>query len=634
MSQPNPQLLVELYEYKVADMLERRDPRGGKQSVRELRDVLSSSTLTSQLMRRFRTADRNLREKSAVSSNTMHVIEPQGLEVGIGEGFLLTEAAPANINAVPEVPEFLDEEGEVLQALGMRIWRAELSEELLEQGKKWRSESNRPVLRLIYALLHNLDQYSEQATFISDLNLSKLKVASAVPDPNDNVVRLSDSEAVDGLMSSLLHHIIDFSVEYPKIRLPETEVLAYLRRFAMAVANDHLAGEPPPPIVPSPREITSTMDQVRRENMNPEAKSQMLGKLNRQLEQAAAKEREQAQNLQNERKMLLAAVETLFIYLVERLPARYGGKDKDVVYPVQVYGAQAESRRLETILPDARQVVLRLSRSTEFVFGQANLQLINRPEGWVIALGQAEYPIQNGAVVPLEGREIRLFTDKAGTTPYLLMQLRDRGGGGLWHLLAIAKCTAVLLDPSYSFMNMRLMRATVSWIRDRRIEPREYHPETGTTYATAPEENLLKYARNASEKILERLQRSPAGTLEKSFATAAEVLNEDDSHNRAEVLARIFAQAIKTQAGEFIEGLELRTPDEVILVSYRGEPVTVRIMGRAFTIRTDNLGKMYAFAPGSGGRAFEDVLSLIIPGGFVMFARDGLRIAVGFLPTP
>jgi hypothetical protein len=634
VSQTDPQLLVELYEYKVADMLERRDPRGGKQSVRELRDLLSSATMSSQLMRRFRTADRNLREKSVVPVSNMQVIEPQGLEVGIGEGFLLTEAAPANLNEVPQVPEFLDEEGEVLRILGMRVWRAEQNEELLEQGKKWRSETNRPVLRLIYALLHNLDQYAEQATFVSDLNLSKLKVASAVPDPNDSVIRLSDSEAVDGLMSSLLHHIVDFSVEYPKIRLPETEVLAYLRRFAMAVANDHLAGEAPPPVQPSPREITNAIDQVRRENMNPEAKSEMLSKLNRQLEQANAKEREQAQGLQAERKLLLNAVETLFGYLIERLPARYGGKDKDIIYPAQVYGAQSETRRLDTILPDIRQLVLRLTRSTEFLFGNTNLQLINRPEGWVVALGEAEYPIQTGAVIPLEGREIRIFTETAGATPYVLMQLRDRDGGGLWHLLAIAKCTAVLLDPTYNFMNMRLMRATVSWIRDRRIEPREYHPETGTTYATAPEENLLKYARNASEKILERLLRSPAGTLEKSFATAAEVLNEDDSPNRADVLAKIFAQAMNTQTGEFIEGLDLRSPEEVILVSYRGEPVTVRIMGRAFTIRTDNLGKMYAFAPGAGGRAFDDVLSVIVPGGFVMFARDGLRIAVGFLPTP
>ena len=112
------------------------------------------------------------------------------------------------------------------------------------------------------------------------------------------------------------------------------------------------------------------------------------------------------------------------------------------------------------------------------------------------------------------------------------------------------------------------------------------------------------------------------------------MLNEDDSPNRADVLAKIFAQAMNTQTGEFTEGLDLRSPEEVILVSYRGEPVTVRIMGRAFTIRTDNLGKMYAFAPGAGGRAFDDVLSVIVPGGFVMFARDGLRIAVGFLPTP
>jgi hypothetical protein len=633
VSQTESQLLIELYEYKVADMLAKRDPLGGKQSVRELREKLTTLQLSSQLLRRFRAADRSLREKSVVPVSTMQVIEAEGLAVGLGEGFLFTETAPANINEVVQVPEMLDEEGEALRALGVKIWRADLLEEMLEQGKKWRSETNRTVLRLIYALLHNLDLYAETTTFAFDLNLSKLKIGSKVPEPNDTLIRLSDSEAVDGLMTSMLHHIVDFSLEYPKLSLPESEVLVYLRRFALAVSNDHLAGEPPPPVQPSPREINNAIDQVRRENMNPETKAQELSKLNRQLELAVAKEREQSQAVQQERKNLLAAVDTLFNYLNERLPVRYGGKDKDIVAPSKAHGAQVEERRLESILPDTKQVVVRLSRTTEFEISSHHLQLINRPEGWVVAIGGAEYPIRNDSTIPLEGRELRLFVEQAGATPYMLMQVRDRDGGGLWHLLAIAKCTAVLLDPAYNYLNMRLMRATVSWIRDRRIEPRDHHPETGATYATAPEDNLLKYARNASEKVLERLIRSPAGTLEKSFATAAEVLNEEDAQPRSEVLARIFAEAMRVQAGEFSEGIELKSPSQVLLVTYRGEPITVRVMSRAFTIRTDNMGKMYAFAPGAGGRAFEDVLSLIVPGGFVMFARDGLRVAVGFLPT-
>jgi hypothetical protein len=629
VSQTETQLLIELYEYKVADMLAKRDPRGGKQSVRELREKLTTLPLSSQQLRRFRSADRSLRQESASPISTMQVIEASGLEVGLGDGFLFTQTAPANINEVVQVPELLDEEGEALQALGFKLWRADLLEEMLEQGRKWRSETNRPVLRLIYAVLHNLDLYAEQSTFAFDLNLSKLKVSSKVPEPNDSLIRLSDGEAVDGLMTSLLHHVVDFSLEYPKLSLPESEILAYLRRFALAVANDHLAGEPPPAIQPSPREINNAIDQIRRENMNPETKAFELGKLNRQLEVAVGKEREQAQAVQQERKNLLLAVETLFGYLTDRLPGRYGGKDRDILSPTQAHGAQVENRRLETIAPDTKQVVVRLTRSTEFEMGNHHVQLLNRPEGWVAAIGGAEYPIRNDSTIPLEGRELRVFVEQA----YVLMQLRDRDGGGLWHLLAIAKCTAVLLDPAYNFLNMRLMRATVSWIRDRRIEPRDHHPETGATYATAPEDNLLKYARNASEKVLERLMRSPAGTLEKSFATAAEVLNEEDAQPRSEVLSQIFAEAMRVQPGEFSEGVELKDPNQVLLVTYRGEPITVRVVNRAFTIRTDNMGKMYAFAPGSGGRAFEDVLSLIVPGGFVMFARDGLRVAVGFLPT-
>jgi hypothetical protein len=152
-------------------------------------------------------------------------------------------------------------------------------------------------------------------------------------------------------------------------------------------------------------------------------------------------------------------------------------------------------------------------------------------------------------------------------------------------------------------------------------------------YATAPEENLLRFAKTASEKLLERFRRFPEGMLERSFGTAAESLSEDTAFERAEMLGRVFNGALKPTQAEVSGDYELRRPDQVVIVAYRGEPVTVRVMGRAFTVRADNLGRVFAFAPGGGGRALEDVLSLVVPGGYVLFAREGLRIAVAFLPA-
>ena len=79
MTQQTLNHLVELYEYKVMDVLSKREPRGGKTSVRELRELLTNSGLNGTLLRRFRESDRKLREQSVVQHVNMHVIEEKRL---------------------------------------------------------------------------------------------------------------------------------------------------------------------------------------------------------------------------------------------------------------------------------------------------------------------------------------------------------------------------------------------------------------------------------------------------------------------------------------------------------------------------------------------------------------------------
>ncbi|NJK43783.1 MAG: hypothetical protein HC933_05435 [Pleurocapsa sp. SU_196_0] len=194
MTQPTLNHLVELYEYKVMDVLSKREPRGGKTSVRELREVLTNSSLNGSLLRRFREADRSLREQTVVQSGNMHVIEEKGLEINIGLPGSGSMAATANTpEVIPATPEVdftapIDEEGGVLRDLGLIAWETDFADELREQGRKFKSEPQRPTLRLIYALMHNLDQYAESANFATDVNLSKFKVISAVPAANDSLV--------------------------------------------------------------------------------------------------------------------------------------------------------------------------------------------------------------------------------------------------------------------------------------------------------------------------------------------------------------------------------------------------------------------------------------------------------------
>lgn len=639
MTQQTLNHLVELYEYKVMDVLSKREPRGGKTSVRELRELLTNSGLNGTLLRRFRESDRKLREQSVVQHVNMHVIEEKGLEISIG-----LEASGSSLPATANSPEFikaaadldfsapLDDERSVLRELGLKAWETDFIDELRDSGRKFKNEASRSTLRLIYSLMHNLDQYAENPNFATDINLSKFKVISGVPAANDSLISFSNMDVIDELMAGFASHCVRFSVHYPKFSLASTETLPYLRRFALSIANDSRAGAPLAVPHPSPREITNALESARTENTSSEIKRQTLERLKHQLEAALAQEREITVQAHQERKNLLAALEALFAFLSERLPARLGGRGADAIAPAKVFGALNEDQRLEAVGEQDKLIAVRLSRPGGVRLSGIELHWSQRPEGWALELNGAEYPLRKDVVtIPTERLQLRVITALGAGATYALLEVRDREGGSLWGLIALARCTAVLLEPSLKYLNMRLLRAAASWVRDRRIEASEHGIENAQVYATAPADNLSRFAKSASEKLLERFKRFPDATVERAFTTAAETLNEEVGLERATLLTRVFAAAMQSATGEVTEGLEVKRAGEVIVLAYRGEPVTVRVMGRAFMIRTDNMGRVFAFAPGGGGRALEDVLAINVPGGFVLLAREGLRVAASFV---
>lgn len=299
MTQQSLNHLVELYEYKVMDVLSKREPRGGKTSVRELRELLTNSSLNGALLRRFRESDRKLREQSVVQQVNTHVIEEKGLEISLGfdasaSSLPATANSPEFIQAVPDM-DFsapLDDERGVLRELGLKAWETDFIDELREQGRKFKSEASRSTLRLIYSLMHNLDQYAENPNFATDINLSKFKVISEVPASNDSLISFANMDVIDELMTGFASHCVRFAAHYPKFSLPSSETLPYLRRFALSIANDPRAGAPLPMPSPSPREITNALESARSENTSSEIKRQTLERLKQQLDSAQAQERE------------------------------------------------------------------------------------------------------------------------------------------------------------------------------------------------------------------------------------------------------------------------------------------------------------------------------------------------------
>ncbi len=624
--------LVELYEYKVADMVSEREPRGGKRSLRDLRSSLMGAPLSGQILKRFRVADRALRELTHGPSETTNqtTITPQSLDVNLSPSLQLTASSLSGETDAPEVP--LDDEGQALLNLAETAWRTDFEDELRAQTGRLRSEQNRVTVRILYATLHNLDQYTEAEDFTTDLNLAKFRTISRVPPVDDPLASFNDVQVIETLLEDVGTRITDFKKLYPKLQLGETEALSYLRRFALAVAEDPNAGEVPPSLGPSSREINDAIESARREQLSPDAKRSLLDRLNNQLQVAATRERDFTRSQHEQRKALKAAIDGIFSWLTERVSARYGGRAKSALPQTQVMNAISEDRKLEQPAKGATEIAVRMTRADGVQLGGTQIGWRNGPEGWVIEFAGAEYPLRNGTRIPADNREIRVYATP-GNTPYVLLQVRTRdgSGGGLWDLLALTKCIAALLEPQFDFLHLRLARATVGWLRDRRVATDQHGPESAERYAQAADDTLTSFARSGAEKLLERFARTKEpDIIERAFWAAAEALGEVEALEAAKYLATVFRGTLEPQEPPLVSGLEIRAPGEVMLIPYRGEPVTLRIMGRVFTVRTDNLGRVFALLPGGGGHVLEDVLPQTLPGGFALLAREGMRIAISF----
>jgi hypothetical protein len=623
--------LVELYEYKVADVVSEREPRGGKRSLRDLRSSLMTAPLSGQILKRFRVADRALRDltRPPTEMTNQATITPQSLEVNLSPSLQLTASSLSGETDVPQIP--LDEEGQALQTLADAAWRADFEDDLRAQVGRLRLEPGRVTARILYATMHNLDQYAESEDFATDLNLAKFRTISRVSPVDDPLASFNDPEVVQTLLEDVGTRIVEFKRLYPKLQLGETEALSYLRRFALAIAEDPNAGEVPPSLGPSSREINDAIESARREQLSPDAKRSLLERLSNQLQVAAMREREFTRSQHEERKALKAAIDGIFGWLSERVPARFGGRGKGAMPQTQVLNAVIESRKLEQPAQGATEIALRLTRPDGVNLGGTQVGWRNAPEGWVIEFAGAEYPLRNGTRIPAENLEIRVYATE-GNNPYVLLQSRTRdGSGGLWDLLVLTKCIAALLEPQFDFLHLRLARAAVGWLRDRRVAADQHGPESAERYAQAADDTLTSFARGGAEKLLERFARAKEpDIIERAFWAAADALAEVEALEAAKYLSVVFRATLEPKEPPLVDGLEIRAPGEVMLIPYRGEPVTLRVMGRIFTVRTDNLGRVFALLPGGGGHVLEDVLPQILPGGFALLAREGMRIAISF----
>jgi len=548
--------LVELYEYKVADMMEGREPRGGRRSVVGLREALMHGDLDATLIRRFRRADKLWRQHS-VRATPSPTATPAYDPSTLGDWSLQSDAPR-------------DVEGQTLSELATDVWRLRASDQLQKLAASWRREPGLTTLRALYGL---------------SLNLEAGKLQHDVPSENDPLVSVSNPEVAHGILNSLLDQLLAFKSD-------TLTPVAWARPMMLELANN-----------PFPSTRRSSVESAVGGTLSGGART-------------------------GERTQIREALARGFEAITQLLPQQLGGTGEDVPTLKRALFAKQPERRLTQ--PDAGSLLaIRLAGAGSVQWHGHTIAWHPEQGSWALVAAGATYALrrdESGSTVtrvPLEGIELRALL----RGEYLLLSVEEGGHASLGTLLAVARPIAALLEGADDYLHLRLARGVAQFLRDARFDAQSVSPQSAAKYAVVPPDTLFAFARKGAENLLARVARRSDADVKRAFREVGRALG--CAEDRA---LRLLDLLRATQTGGEAREVEghVSGNDEVAVIAYQGEPVTVRVQDRVLTLRADYRGEVTAVLPGVPAAPVRDVWVIGVQSGSVLIARQGLRIAVGY----
>ncbi|MEW6421463.1 MAG: hypothetical protein AB1511_07025 [Deinococcota bacterium] len=575
--------LVELYEYKVADVLAGRVPRGGRRSLADLRDTLLAAPLEPALYRRLIQTDRQYRARHGqdASPTPLPTAEPAW-------------TAPVTSNT-PEARAW-----EELQQLA---WFAGLRTNLLQLGRTLQAEPGLLTLRALYAVVENADR-----------DARGVAQRLAVPAAHDPLVSLHHPDVTRDLMLTLADQLL-----HPAGR-------ARLRLALNSVQDI------PFPRHPDADVLEARVEAAGREPLAPQAREALIQALRASLPGTRDP---------RERPAIREAVRSLHNVLEDLL------KDAPrptlgVIPPRSILYAAHTPATLPAPDDSAEQLVIRLEggqaarwRGLELRWqpvgpmGQApNWQL--QVEGQVVLLRPDRPPAER--ILTLATPQLSLHV--AFSSGYLLLRAEVHSGKTLGLLAAQARAVALLLDPAERYANLRLARAAAQHLQGGRVDVAALDPDSADKYAASPPDTLLAFARRGVDLLRARLTSLSPTEAEAAVQASAALLGLPAPRARCLAEALHAATFVPEPLPPAQELTQVNVPEDGRFVSVRltREPLTLSVLGRALTLRLNHQGDLAAVLPGFPAALLHDLLVLRLPGGQVLLLREGDTLAAAACP--
>lgn len=570
--------LVELFEYKIADALEGRVPRGGRRSLGELREILLSASLEPGLMRRMVEADRQYRAHlKAASGDKQEVARRNAPKVTPWMAPVTSDSA--------EVKAWED-----LQHLA---WLDQVRAALQDWMVQWHREPNFLTLRVLYTALENTERATKPSAF-----------PLPVPSPSDPLLSMHDAEVQQNLIAACVEIM----------RTPQGRT--GLRTSLSQIHED------PYPRHPDEGVLAARIAAVERDNLTPEAKATLI---------LALREQYNVGRDQRERPQIKEAVRRLSEALEPLLnsapnPALGGAPSHSILYAEQLRSALGN--------PDdgADELVIHLRGGQAARWRGVDLRWQYITPNWqlqadhqVVLLRPQESPERRITTIVLPNMQLKAMISGA----YLLLRAMAKPEDELRRRASLGRAVALLLNPAEAYAYLRLARAAAQLLRDGKIDPRTLDEHSSLKYESASSDALLNFARKGAETLCSRLTRVAPHESILTLREAAITLNIDlrratQLHDALQVathhLENLPAPVLDTR-------VEMPLNSGFVSVQMRDEPLTLQIGTRAITLRMDFKGELAAVIPGHAAQILRDLLVVRTPGMDLIMARHGPWVA-------
>lgn len=576
--------LVELYEYKVADVLAGRVPRGDRRSLADLRDTLLAAPLEPALYRRLIQADRQYRAARRTEGGQPQSSLPLPA---------LTWTAPV-LGDTPEAHAW-----EELQRLA---WLATLRANLLHLGRTLQAEPGLLTLRALYAVVENADR-----------DARGVAQSLAVPAAQDPLVSLHHPEVTRDLMLTLADQLF-----HPAGRA----------RIRVALGR---VQDIPFPRHPDADVLEARVEAAGREPLAPPAREALIQALH-----AAFPETRDPR----ERPAIRAAARSLHKVL-EDLLKDAPGPTLGVMPPRSILYAAHASAALPAPDDGAKQLVIRLEGGRAARW--RGLELRWQPVGprgqtpsWQLQVdGQIVllHPDRPPAERILTLSTPRLSLRAALSGGYLLLRAEESSGEALGLLAAQARAVALLLDPAEHSANLRLAQAATQHLQGEQGNVTAFDPDTADKPAALPAATLFTGARRSVDLLIRLAHLSPV-QAEAAVQTSAALLGlpAPRAHRLAKALHAATGEPEPLPTAQRLTQLSVPADGHFVSVRLSGEPLTLRVLGRTLTLRLDHQGHLTAVLPGFPAARLHDLLVWRLTGSQVLLVREGDVLAVAAQP--